>query len=823
MYPKKKMYQILGGEGEAFAPKRNFRRSPMLKSFLDSIEAAIKDQRDFSKKGKTSFVLFVKAKVEELHFSRAVKGVVFVRPEGKKDDYVVLPAPRKTGTFEDWLPNSWFKTNNEIWVEYSTTDKEKHKVKATRLSAERREPRYEIDWRGFNPVVKNENDKKETVRFKKRYEQCLRQMELEGEDGQCGFADEAEAQKPNVKWKRHNLRDADAWNERIWFEFPEINREKIELYPTINLYELEQRKKAVKQLLFHPTEHQMPLRALFEEERTLPQFTPERVKEWYILTDGNRDGAAQQRAFVEKALSTPEFAVLEGPPGSGKTTVILELILQLAVRNKRVLLASSTHVAVDNVLERMLDDKIRNVVQKYVFAARVASNENRIGAENVKEEFGLKRLINAQISALVELSHDPDATEGQKQLATVAKGNETFERFIMEQCNLIAGTMAGLLSHPVIRNPKPGEKPFDYLIVDEASKATIDSFLVPANLCRRWVLVGDVQQLSPYCEADAVADLVAQKTGLDVEKTDQIVSLIERRFSYRANPDFARDIDKKLREQLAPLTDSQVDVIESIRRLSFPSILEALQRGVAYNDIHEVLNHRNGARNSYPEYDDEEEYNDALTLGMPEVYGEQAFEARFESLAFQNRMAGEIAEIPRKYFYDGQNLATAASVKNRVNPLAAYRGDENVVVWRRVNKDGDRDRNVNPEEVEKVFDELEKLNAFAAEKHVTLSVGVLSFYRGQERLLRNKVGEKKFSHLEVRVSTVDRFQGQEADAILLCFTKWAGKPFYNTPNRLNVALTRARHKLVLFGKPESMVGDGFTEAVRELAKSIPKR
>ena len=822
MYPKKKMYPQSGDDNN-FVPRREIRRSPALRLFLDSVEAYIEDQRRFSKQGKTTFKRFVKAKIEGLQFSREVKGEVTVCPNEKSGESVRLPAPRRKGVFDDWLPASWFKNGNMLTVEYSTPDHETHKVQATLYPADKREPRYEIDWRGFDAVVKKENDKKELVRFKKRYEQCLRQMELEGEDGQSGFATEPEAQKPDVKWKRHNLRDADAWQERIWFEFHEVEDTQIVLYPTINLYELEQRKKAVKQLLFHPAEHQLPLRELFEEGRTLPTFNPEHVERWFVLTDATRDGAAQQRAFVQKALATPDFAVMEGPPGSGKTTVILELILQLAVRGKRVLLASSTHVAVDNVLERMLDEKIRNVVQTHIFCARVASNETRISVDCVKEEFALKRLMAAQLEPLVALSYDHKATDGQRQLAKAAQNHEAFERFVMEQCNLIAGTMAGLLSHPVIRNPKPGQKPFDYLIVDEASKATVDSFLVPANLCRRWVLVGDVQQLSPYCEADAVADLVAGKTGVDLEQADQIVSLIERRFSYRANPDFAQDIDKRLREQLLPLSDGQNDAIESIRRVSFPSILEAVQRGVAYGDVREVLQNSGVWDENDEDDSDDEEFYDAITQGMPKVYGQEAFDERFESLAFQNRMADEIADIPRKFFYSGRNLATAAAVKKRVNPLAAYRGDENVTVWRTVEKDGDRDRNVNRQEVDRVMQELEKLNEYAAEKHLHLNVGVLSFYRGQERLLRNNATDKKFSHLEVRVSTVDRFQGQEADAILLCFTKWAGKPFYNSPNRLNVALTRARHKLILFGNPQCMTGGGFTEAVRELAQSIPQR
>jgi len=78
---------------------------------------------------------------------------------------------------------------------------------------------------------------------------------------------------------------------------------------------------------------------------------------WEYLTDESREGTSEQRSFVLKALNTNDFAILEGPPGSGKTTAITELIYQLLKDDKRVLLSASTHVAVDNVLELLREKK----------------------------------------------------------------------------------------------------------------------------------------------------------------------------------------------------------------------------------------------------------------------------------------------------------------------------------------------------------------------------------------------------------------------------------------------------------------------------------
>ena len=87
--------------------------------------------------------------------------------------------------------------------------------------------------------------------------------------------------------------------------------------------------------------------------RAIPEASD---RSWMVLSDAARPGTGEQRRFVERALGTPDFAFLEGPPGSGKTTAICELVLQLAKRGKRVLLSASTHVAVDNVLERLMDE-----------------------------------------------------------------------------------------------------------------------------------------------------------------------------------------------------------------------------------------------------------------------------------------------------------------------------------------------------------------------------------------------------------------------------------------------------------------------------------
>ncbi|MDG7000334.1 MAG: hypothetical protein JRN15_14620, partial [Nitrososphaerota archaeon] len=128
------------------------------------------------------------------------------------------------------------------------------------------------------------------------------------------------------------------------------------------------------------------------------------------------------------------------------------------------------------------------------------------------------------------------------------------------------------------------------------------------------------------------------------------------------------------------------------------------------------------------------------------------------------------------------------------------------------------------EEAEQVIRELEKFLEWSsrspmASKNIagssSWSVSILTFYKAQERLLRLKLRTlfrstnlRTFTdgkrNVKVTLGTVDRFQGREADLVILSFVRnhRSGMGFLDCPNRLNVALTRAKYQLV-------MVGDRF--------------
>jgi superfamily I DNA and/or RNA helicase len=111
-------------------------------------------------------------------------------------------------------------------------------------------------------------------------------------------------------------------------------------------------------------------------------------------------------------------------------------------------------------------------------------------------------------------------------------------------------------------------------------------------------------------------------------------------------------------------------------------------------------------------------------------------------------------------------------------------------------------------------------------------IAILPFYKGQERLIRLKLQRLFHSQrkrtffnrdhtVRVELCVVDRFQGHEADIVFLSFVRKSSVGFLDTPNRLNVALTRARYQLVIVGNRRFFLRQGRSELLHKLAENTP--
>lgn len=255
------------------------------------------------------------------------------------------------------------------------------------------------------------------------------------------------------------------------------------LYAVPNTWQLEQSGNAIYKIWNMPVKEHRRFIELFEKkEKADWNFHREcEPEKWYVLDDATRDGCQEQREFVKKALATPDFAFLDGPPGSGKTTVILELAAQLISQGKKVLMSASTNAAVDNVLERISDLKDEKIKEK-IFAVRLGSS-------------------------MSEKSRDFD----------VSGLDEDTRNEIIYRANFVCGTIFGILHHPEFnlndKRSQPATPLYDCLIIDEASKTTFQDFLVPALYAKKWILSGDLKQLTPYIEQESIE--AAVRSGIE--------------------------------------------------------------------------------------------------------------------------------------------------------------------------------------------------------------------------------------------------------------------------------------------------------------------
>ena len=691
-----------------------------------------------------------------------------------------------------------------------------------------------------------------------------------------------------------------------------------------NTYVIECQRRALRALQDAPRPPHRPLLRLFErlDHAHWNDVDCENIgdENWTVLTDANRPGTREQQQFVEAALGTPDFAILEGPPGSGKTTAICELIIQSVMRRKRVLLCASTHVAVDNVIERLMDKD--NPHRDLVIPIRIGDRRN---VSEKARPWQLDEFVKTERERILSgLRRARPLTSSQNALyELLQQGKDVIERMTLEAANLVCGTTIGILQHPDIRNRKrkrqhSGAEPvFDFLIVDEASKTPFHEFLVPALWAKRWIIVGDPRQLSPYVEDAALAAniesclperdvrnacidaflsnnrrrvaAVAADSGkikelykiqcrklnvnvVDADDADdaelRIASVVvggKHNLLKRAGelpldistircgkdelpilcrradawlrlsgqdgdeqPEWAGEVGWRLArlydlrctektgrrgtkerlekgiEKLLPVPELEVNrenvwkSIDRVRRVALPSVLESLRYGFE----RDAGKRRPGT---------------ALSDGLPE----DVLRKRHVLLSTQHRMHPEIAEFSRDHIYHKEALRTPPYMTG--NRVWSYNRYAHRAIWIHVPADGAFRNNSNEKEANRVvgelchFDEWAKIHRRRGGSPWT--VAVLAFYRGQEREIRRNLrrwtgldtARRHFyrrsdgrPYMAIELCTVDRFQGHEADLVVISFANRRATSFLESPNRLNVALTRARYQRVVVGDRYAM-------------------
>ncbi len=435
-----------------------------------------------------------------------------------------------------------------------------------------------------------------------------------------------------------------------------------------------------------------------------------------------------QHEAVEFAMSAEDIAIIHGPPGTGKTTTVVEVIRQSLARGERVLACAPSNTAVDNLLERLVETgasavrlghpaRVLEVVRSHTLDALVEQHEARsVIQDMLKEADQLERQANRYTRARPAPGQKREQRQQARELRKYARMMERQAvNEVLADAEVICATVS--FDFSII-----DEQDFDLLVIDEACQTVEPGCWVPLRFAQRIVLAGDHCQLPP-----TILSQPAAKAGLDVSLMQRLV----------------------------------------------------------------------------------EHYGDAIT----------------KQLTVQYRMHERIMQFSSQHFYDDHLMADDSVRGHRLSDLSTVSEEEvdDVPVvfidtagagWDEQLEPGSLSR-WNPKEGQLVLDQVSALCDAGLSPR---DIAVIAPYAAQVRWLRQHA---EHDHLEI--DTVDGFQGREKEAVVIGTVRSNNKGevgFLTDARRMNVALTRARRKLIVIGDSATLGSDEFLTQLLQWFESI---
>jgi superfamily I DNA and/or RNA helicase len=472
-----------------------------------------------------------------------------------------------------------------------------------------------------------------------------------------------------------------------------------------------------------------------EEGRLIRILTGDGLPEFSHIKalDNSKDLNASQQEAVNKILSARDLAIVHGPPGTGKTTVVVQAVNELISQEKKqVLVTAASNTAVDLLCER-LSDKGLNVVRignpvrvserlqsitldyrlaehpmaKDIKKMKKRANEFRDMAHKYKRNFG--KAEREQRKALFD--------EAKSIMRDVSKTEQYILDDLLDKADVIAATLVGT-NHYNIQH-----RVYDTVIIDEAGQALEPACWIPALKAKLLILAGDHLQLPPTIKSADAAAKGLEKTLMEknVAMHPEAVVLLKEQYRMHAH------------------------IMGFSSKMFYDGQLTA---------HHTVAAHQ------------------VFTGDLPMLFIDTAgcgFEEKQESGGTENR---EEAALLVKHFI-------------------AYTDDLNTV-----------------------------------SKGIFPTVAIISPYKRQVELLKELLAGspvvKQHSDL-ISINTIDSFQGQERDVVYISMAR--SNPdgrigFLSEIRRMNVAMTRARKKLVILGDSATLSQFPFYAGLLEYAEGI---
>lgn len=489
------------------------------------------------------------------------------------------------------------------------------------------------------------------------------------------------------------------------------------------------------------------LRDLFYSHQKAGRFSFEPMKfPWLNPT--------QERA-VNEVLWAKDVAIVHGPPGTGKTTTLVEAINETLMRESQVLVCAQSNMAVDWISEKLVDRGIN--VLRIGNPTRV--NDKMLGFtyERRFESHPDYPQLWAIRKAIRELrSNRKKGSESfhQKMDRLRSRAAEIEIRINAElfgEARVIACTLVGS-AHRLLEGMK-----FGTLFIDEAAQALEAACWIPMRRASRVILAGDHCQLPPTVKSIAALRAGLGKTLMEriAENKPEVVTLLK--IQYRMNEDIMRfSSDWFYGGQ-----------VESAPQIKYRSILD-FDHPISWIDTSNEENQ--------------------ITIEGEDAPEDSASTSSSSSAANQN------SDLNFKEQFVGESFGriNKAEAELTLLTLAEY------------------------------FTKIGKQRVLGD----SIDVGIISPYRAQVQYLKKLI--KKYEFFKpyrrlISVNTVDGFQGQERDVILISLVRSNDEGqigFLKDLRRMNVAMTRARMKLIILGNKDTMTQHPFYKKLWEYVEAI---
>ncbi len=419
---------------------------------------------------------------------------------------------------------------------------------------------------------------------------------------------------------------------------------------------------------------------------------------------------ASQNEALQTMLDAEDVAVVHGPPGTGKTTTLVQGIKHLAARNEKILVCAASNAAADHLTRSLAATGVRVVRLGNLAKIEEDASAHTLDAllQNDREfkqvkELKRRALDLRKMGGKYKRSFGREEAEQRKLIFKEAKeiNREARElesalvQRILDNAQAITCTLIGA-THDYISDRK-----FHTVVIDEAGQALEPACWVPIQKAEKVIMAGDPFQLPPTVKSQEAARKGLTETLLEKTIARQKGTTLLRT-QYRMN------------EQIMQFSNLEF----------YQGKLEA---------------HESVANWNIPEFPMNVEFIDTAGCGFEEQAGEDG----------DSRANPEEAGILRNHY--NQNIG---SIPNNY------------------------------------------------------SIGIISPYRAQINTLESLFADQK----NVVVNTIDSFQGQEKDIIYISLVRSNEKGdigFLKDYRRMNVAMTRARKKLVIIGDSGTLANDAF--------------